>query len=123
MKIKKVHVYPNVTWATLKSNKKYDIAILELEDEVKLTAKVRTFSILWLDPILQVLPICLPGSSSKVIAVEFPPFQVKPTFDGEKVVIVGWGAVRQVRVQGYDFDFNIDSPTRRLENGSEIGGR
>ena len=50
MKIKKVHVYPNVTWATLKSNKKYDIAILELEDEVKLTAKVRTFSILWLDP-------------------------------------------------------------------------
>ena len=75
MKIKKVHVYPNVTWATLKSNKKYDIAILELEDEVKLTAKVRTFSILWLDPILQVLPICLPGSgsSSKVTAMDFSP--------------------------------------------------
>ena len=41
MKIKKVHVYPNVTMATLNKDKIYDIAILELEKEVKLTSKVR----------------------------------------------------------------------------------
>ena len=41
MKIKKVHVYPNVTWAKLEKDKLYDIAILELEKEVKLTSKVR----------------------------------------------------------------------------------
>ena len=40
MKIKKVHVYPNVTWAKLEKDKLYDIAILELEKEVKLTSKV-----------------------------------------------------------------------------------
>ena len=43
MKIKKVHVYPNVTWTTLTKNLRYDIAILELEKEVKLTAKVKSF--------------------------------------------------------------------------------
>ena len=43
MKIKKVHVYPNVTWSTLTKNLRYDIAILELEKEVKLTAKVKSF--------------------------------------------------------------------------------
>ena len=41
MKIKQVHVYPNVTMATLNKDKIYDIAILELEKEVKLTSKVR----------------------------------------------------------------------------------
>ena len=41
MKIKEVHVYPNVTWTSLTKNLKYDIAILELEKEVKLTAKVK----------------------------------------------------------------------------------
>ena len=34
MKIKKVHVYPNVTWTTLTKNLRYDIAILELVVEV-----------------------------------------------------------------------------------------
>ena len=43
MNIKKVHVYPNVTWSTLIKNHKYDIAILELEKEVQLTAKVKSF--------------------------------------------------------------------------------
>ena len=49
MKIKKVHVYPNVTWTSLKKDLKYDIAILELEKEVKLTAKVKPFSNLCFD--------------------------------------------------------------------------
>ena len=40
LKIKKVHVYPNVTWETLTTDLKYDAAILELGEEVKLSAKV-----------------------------------------------------------------------------------
>ena len=40
LKIKKVHVYPNVTWKTLTTDLKYDAAILELGEEVKLSAKV-----------------------------------------------------------------------------------
>jgi len=80
MKIKEVHVYPNVTWTTLKKDLKYDVAILELEKEVKLTAKV--------------LPICLPGSSSAQDYADGP--KVDPTFSGEKAVIAGWGRVRQV---------------------------
>ena len=44
MKIKEVHVYPNVTWTTLTKDLKYDVAILELEKEVKLTPKVESFS-------------------------------------------------------------------------------
>ena len=40
MKIKKVHVYPNVTWKTLTTDLKYDAAILELGEEVKLSPKV-----------------------------------------------------------------------------------
>ena len=64
MKIKKVHVYPNVTWKTLTTDLKYDAAILELGEEVKLSAKVGLghFSLLIL--LLQMLPICLPGTSS-----------------------------------------------------------
>ena len=50
MKIKEVHVYPNVTWTSLKKNLRYDIAILELEKEVKLTAKVKLFSNIALIP-------------------------------------------------------------------------
>ena len=78
MKIKQVHVYPNVTWATLEKDKIYDIAILELEKEVKLTPKVKfLFSNFQLDPQLQVLPICLPGNNygggSKVISMDFSP--------------------------------------------------
>ena len=78
MKIKQVHVYPNVTWATLEKDKIYDIAILELEKEVKLTPKVKfLFSNFQLDPQLQVLPICLPGNNygggPKVISMDFSP--------------------------------------------------
>ena len=81
MKIKQVHVYPNVTMATLKKEDgKYDIAILELEKEVKLTPKVKfLFSNFQLDPQLQVLPICLPGrgkgtgTGPKVISMDFSP--------------------------------------------------
>ena len=58
MKIKKVHVYPNVTMATLNKDKIYDIAILELEKEVKLTSKVRL-----LDAIAS--PSCYPLSVSE----------------------------------------------------------
>ena len=65
MKIKKVHVYPNVTWKTLTTDLKYDAAILELGEEVKLSAKVGVlmhYNMLIL--LLQMLPICLPGTSS-----------------------------------------------------------
>merc|ERR1719222_1233837 len=80
MKIKEVHVYPNVTWTSLTKNLKYDVAILELEKEVKQTAKV--------------LPICLPGSSSSHDYADGP--KTDPTFSGKKAVIAGWGKVRQV---------------------------
>ena len=50
MKIKEVHVYPNVTWTTLTKDLKYDVAILELEKEVKLTPKVESFSNTCLTP-------------------------------------------------------------------------
>ena len=65
MKIKKVHVYPNVTWKTLTTDLKYDAAILELGEEVKLSAKVGVlmhYNMLIL--LLQMLPICLPGTTS-----------------------------------------------------------
>ena len=65
MKIKKVHVYPNVTWKTLTTDLKYDAAILELGEEVKLSAKVGVlmhYNMLILLP--QMLPICLPGTTS-----------------------------------------------------------
>ena len=65
LKIKKVHVYPNVTWKTLTTDLKYDAAILELGEEVKLSAKVGVlmhYNMLIL--LLQMLPICLPGTTS-----------------------------------------------------------
>ena len=65
MKIKKVHVYPNVTWKTLTTDLKYDAAILELGEAVKLSAKVGVlmhYNMLIL--LLQMLPICLPGTTS-----------------------------------------------------------
>ena len=64
MKIKKVHVYPNVTWKTLTTDLKYDAAILELGEEVKLSAKVVLINYSLLIFLLQMLPICLPGTSS-----------------------------------------------------------
>ena len=64
MKIKKVHVYPNVTWKTLTTDLKYDAAILELGEEVKLSAKVVLIHYSLLILLLQMLPICLPGTSS-----------------------------------------------------------
>ena len=66
LKIKKVHVYPNVTWKTLTTDLKYDAAILELGEEVKLSAKVGLghYSLVILLLLLQMLPICLPGTSS-----------------------------------------------------------
>ena len=100
MNIKKVHVYPNVTWSTLIKNHKYDIAILELEKEVQLTAKVKSFFHLTtpsltsgasnMSPKQQVL---LQGDCDGLL----PMFQVEPTYSGEKVVITGWGKVNQVR--------------------------
>ena len=64
MKIKKVHVYPNVTWKTLTTDLKYDAAILELGEEVKLSAKVVLMHYNMLILLLQMLPICLPGTTS-----------------------------------------------------------
>ena len=64
LKIKKVHVYPNVTWKTLTTDLKYDAAILELGEEVKLSAKVVLIHYSLLILPLQMLPICLPGTSS-----------------------------------------------------------
>ena len=64
MKIKKVHVYPNVTWKTLTTDLKYDAAILELGEEVKLSAKVVLIHYSLLNLLFQMLPICLPGTSS-----------------------------------------------------------
>ena len=64
MKIKKVHVYPNVTWKTLTTDLKYDAAILELGEEVKLSAKVVLIHYSLLNLLFQMLPISLPGTSS-----------------------------------------------------------